>query len=73
MFLCTKQDGLAQGCVWSCVVDPSATLAATASADFSAKLWDALTGLEKATFQHKHIVRTCCFSSSSRKLVTGGV
>lgn len=62
-----------KGCVWSCALDPSATLAATASADFSAKLWDALTGLERATFQHKHIVRTCCFSSDSRKLVTGGM
>jgi serine-threonine kinase receptor-associated protein len=61
-----------KGAVWSCALDPSATLAATASADFSAKLWDALTGLEKATLQHKHIVRTCCFSQSSNKLVTGG-
>lgn len=63
---------LLQGAVWSCALDPTATLAATASADFSAKLWDALTGLEKATLQHKHIVRTCCFSPCSGKLVTGG-
>lgn len=61
-----------KGAVWSCALDPTATLAATASADFSAKLWDALTGLEKATLQHKHIVRTCCFSPSSGKLATGG-
>jgi serine-threonine kinase receptor-associated protein len=61
-----------KGAVWSCALDPSATLAATASADFSAKIWDALTGLEKATLQHKHIVKTCCFSQSSNKLVTGG-
>jgi WD40 repeat protein len=38
---------------------------------FSAKIWDALTGSEKATLQHKHIVRTCCFSPCSGKLVTG--
>lgn len=61
-----------KGCVWSCALDPTATLAATASADFSAKIWDALTGLEKATLQHKHIVRTCCFSPCSGKLATGG-
>lgn len=61
-----------QGCVWSCVLDPTATLAATGSADFSAKIWDALTGLEKATLQHKHIVRTCCFAPCSTKLATGG-
>jgi serine-threonine kinase receptor-associated protein len=62
---------LLQGCVWSCALDPTATLAATGSADFSAKIWDALTGMEKATLQHKHIVRTCCFSPCSGKLVTG--
>jgi hypothetical protein len=27
--------------------------------------------MEKATLQHKHIVRTCCFSPCSGKLVTG--
>jgi hypothetical protein len=27
-----------QGCVWSCALDPTATLAATGSADFSAKI-----------------------------------
>jgi len=61
-----------QGAVWSCVLDPTATLAATGSADFSAKIWDALTGLEKASLQHKHIVRTCCFAPCSTKLATGG-
>jgi serine-threonine kinase receptor-associated protein len=58
--------------VWSCALDPTATLAATGSADFSAKIWDALTGLERASLQHKHIVRTCCFSPDSAKLATGG-
>lgn len=61
-----------KGAVWSCVLDPTATLAATGSADFSAKIWDALTGLEKASLQHKHIVRTCCFAPCSTKLATGG-
>lgn len=61
-----------KGAVWSCVLDPTATLAATGSADFSAKIWDALTGLERASLQHKHIVRTCCFAPDSTKLITGG-
>ncbi len=61
-----------QGAVWSCVLDPTATLTGTASADFSAKVWDALSGLEKHSFQHKHIVRTCCFAPDSTKLMTGG-
>jgi WD40 repeat protein len=61
-----------QGAVWSCALDPSATLAATGSADFSAMLWDALNGLERHSFQHKHIVRSCGFSPSSMKLATGG-
>lgn len=63
---------IAQGAVWSCALDPTATLAATASADFSAKVWDALTGTEKLSFQHGHIVRCCCFAGSSTRLATGG-
>lgn len=61
-----------KGAVWSCVLDTPALTAATASADFSAKVWDALTGLEKHTFQHKHIVRTLAYSPSSVYLATGG-
>jgi serine-threonine kinase receptor-associated protein len=59
--------------VWSCVLDPTATLAATASADFSAKVWDALTGAEKLSFQHGHIVRCAGFADGSTRLATGGM
>lgn len=62
-----------KGAVWSCALDPTATLAATASADFSAKVWDALTGSEKLSFQHSHIVRCCGFAESSTRLATGGM
>ena len=47
-------------------------LAATASADFSAKLWDAVSGNELHTLQHSHIVRACQFAEQSPKLITGG-
>jgi hypothetical protein len=29
------------------------------------RVWDALTGLELLSFEHKHIVRTCAFSEVS--------
>ncbi|KAJ6375374.1 hypothetical protein OIU77_000369 [Salix suchowensis] len=51
-----------KGAVWSCCLDTNALLAASGSADFSAKLWDALTGDELESFEHKHIVRACAFS-----------
>jgi serine-threonine kinase receptor-associated protein len=53
-------------------MDPSGSLAATASGDFSAKVWDAITGSSLWEFPHKHIVKTCDFSPDSRCLATGG-
>jgi hypothetical protein len=61
-----------QGAVWSCILDAPALRAATASADFSARLWDAISGDELAHFPHSHIVRTAAFSPSGDALVTGG-
>lgn len=62
-----------QGAVWSCMLNSTAMLAATASADFSAKLWDAITGNELHTLQHSHIARVCQFAERSSQLITGGV
>lgn len=46
-------------------------LAATGSADFSCKLWNAITGLEQHTWQHPQIVRSVDFSDASDLLATG--
>eukprot|EP00270_Netrium_digitus_P014879 TRINITY_DN513_c0_g1_i5.p1 TRINITY_DN513_c0_g1~~TRINITY_DN513_c0_g1_i5.p1 ORF type:complete len:353 (-),score=98.26 TRINITY_DN513_c0_g1_i5:268-1326(-) len=61
-----------KGAVWGATLDTPALRAATASADFSARVWDALTGDELHLFEHKHIVRTIDFSASTKRLLTGG-
>ena len=62
-----------QGAVWSCVLNKEALLAATASADFSARVWNAVTGDETLNLPHKHIVRSVAFTSDSQTLVAAGV
>lgn len=63
-----------KGAVWSCALNDEALVAATGSADFTARLWDAVTGDELQQLQHKHIVRTAAFArgKSAHQLVTGG-
>lgn len=60
-----------KGAVWSCVLNTPALLCATASADFTARVWDACSGTQLHEFSHPHIVRTACFSHHSNKLATG--
>ncbi|KAL6974308.1 hypothetical protein U1Q18_028489 [Sarracenia purpurea var. burkii] len=62
-----------KGAVWSCCLDTNALRAASGSADFTAKIWDAITGNELHSFEHKHIVRACAFSEDTCFLLTGGV
>ena len=40
-----------KGAVWSCALNDAAVIAATASADFTARVWNALTGDELHQFQ----------------------
>jgi len=61
-----------KGAVWSCQMDPSGSLAATASGDFSARVWDAITGESLVEMPHSHIVKSCVFSPDSKRLATGG-
>jgi serine-threonine kinase receptor-associated protein len=60
-----------KGAVWSAKVDTfTRTLAATASGDFTAKLWCATTGKELHEFKHKHVVKSVDFSRVSNFLST---
>ena len=62
-----------KGAVWSCQLDPTGSLAATASGDYSVKVWDGITGKELHHFaHHQHIVKSCEWSPNSLRLVTGG-
>ena len=61
-----------KGAVWGAALNPGATRAATCSGDFSAKVWDALTGDELLDLKPRHIVRCCDWAPDSGTLVTGG-
>ncbi|KAI9793565.1 MAG: hypothetical protein M1816_007998 [Peltula sp. TS41687] len=63
-----------KGAVWQARVSCDAALAATGSADFTAKVWDTHTGENLHTLQHSHIVRAVAFPSQPRPaiLATGG-
>jgi len=61
-----------KGAVWGVDINDDATLAITGSADYTAKIWDATTGDEKHSFEHKRIVKTVGFSPDATKIVTGG-
>ena len=62
-FYCKNSYVIGLGAVWSIKLDTlTRTLAATASGDFTAKLWCASTGKELHEFQHKHVVKSIDFS-----------
>jgi len=61
-----------KGAVWQARLSGDAALAVTASADFSAKIWDTFTGECLQTLQHDHIVRAVTFSPNQSHVSTGG-
>eukprot|EP01113_Clastostelium_recurvatum_P010563 TRINITY_DN1525_c0_g1_i1.p1 TRINITY_DN1525_c0_g1~~TRINITY_DN1525_c0_g1_i1.p1 ORF type:complete len:317 (+),score=78.63 TRINITY_DN1525_c0_g1_i1:210-1160(+) len=61
-----------KGAVWCARLNSAATQAVTGSADYTAKLWDALTGTELKSFAHNRIVKTADFSKDGKKIITGG-
>ncbi len=61
-----------KGAVWGACISPDAKLAATAGADFSARLWNAVTGSCISVLPQKHICKSVAFSGDSSLLMTGG-
>ncbi|ENN71163.1 serine-threonine kinase receptor-associated protein-like [Dendroctonus ponderosae] len=59
-----------KGAVWGVALNADATKAASGAADFSGKVWDAITGEELHSFQHNHIVKSVNFSRDSALLAT---
>lgn len=64
-----------KGAVWSARLSDDSVLAATGSADFSAKVWDTFSGETLFTLQHNHIVRAVAFppGPNPQVLATGGM
>jgi len=63
-----------KGAVWQSRLSGDAVYAGTASADFTAKIWDTYTGQCLNTLQHEHIVRAVAFPQgpNPQLIATGG-
>ncbi|CAG8547455.1 1331_t:CDS:2 [Diversispora eburnea] len=61
-----------KGAVWSAKLSKDASKAVTASADFTAKVWDTYTGDVLHSFTHGHIVRSTDISDDGTRIVSGG-
>ncbi|KAI1623125.1 translation initiation factor eIF-3 subunit 2 [Exophiala viscosa] len=63
-----------KGAVWSSRLSSDAKIAATGSADFTARIWDPQTGECLHILEHKHIVRAVAFpvQDNPQCVATGG-
>ncbi|KAJ2850985.1 hypothetical protein IWW36_001509 [Coemansia brasiliensis] len=61
-----------KGAVWSAMLSSDTLRAVTASADYTAKVWNAITGQELVSFMHDNIVKSADFAGSNELIVTGG-
>lgn len=61
-----------KGAVWGACISSDASLVATAGADFTARLWDAVTGDCKAVLVQPHICKSSAFSMDGSRLLTAG-
>lgn len=60
-----------KGAVWSAHINSAASQVVTGSADYTAKIWNALTGDEVHSFPHSKIVKSVHFSQDNKKIATG--
>lgn len=61
-----------KGAVWSASLNTNVTRAITGSADYTAKLWDCLSGEELHSFTHERIIKTVNFAKDGTRILTGG-
>lgn len=62
-----------KGATWQAKLSPDNTTAASASADFSVKVWDTHSGEMQLVLQHDHVARTIAFPPHNNDVVaTGG-
>ncbi|KAJ2601367.1 hypothetical protein H4R99_000205 [Coemansia sp. RSA 1722] len=62
-----------KGAVWSAMLNADTSRAVTASADYSAKIWNACTGEETVSLAHDSIVKSADFANAQgTQVITGG-
>ncbi|KAJ2846654.1 hypothetical protein J3B02_004358, partial [Coemansia erecta] len=62
-----------KGAVWSAMLNADTSRAVTASADYTAKIWNACTGEETVSLAHDSIVKSADFANAQgTQVITGG-
>jgi serine-threonine kinase receptor-associated protein len=61
-----------KGAVWCATLNSDATLCATASADYTVKVWDSVQGQCLMTLEQGSVAKVTAFSADSQRLFTAG-